>query len=94
MSEAWHAYCDALRAAGDHVLAANEDASEATRAEGLLYLPGPVRGGSGQAIEPPDPARPRFPSGTYWCVVRELGWYNPVLGGSCKCCLPAPVLLR
>ena len=25
MSEAWHAYCDTLRAAGDHLLGSNAD---------------------------------------------------------------------
>ena len=58
--EAWHRYCDALRAAGDHLLAANDGASESTRAEGVRYLLGLVRGGLGQALELADPARPRF----------------------------------
>ena len=58
--DAWHRYCDALRAAGDHLLAANTQASETTRAEGFLYLLGLVRGGLGQALELADPARPRF----------------------------------
>jgi hypothetical protein len=60
MSEAWHAYCDTLRAAGDHLLGSNADATPTTRAEGLRYLLGLVRAGIGQAIELADPARPRF----------------------------------
>ena len=58
--DAWHRYCDALRAAGDHLLATNANASESTRAEGVRYLLGLVRGGLGQALELADPARPRF----------------------------------
>jgi hypothetical protein len=58
--EAWHRYCDALRAAGDHLIAANPDASPETRAEGIRYLLGLVRGGLGQALELADPLRPRF----------------------------------
>ena len=49
--DAWHRYCDALRAAGDHLLATNAQASDTTRAEGFLYLLGLVRGGLGQALE-------------------------------------------
>jgi len=58
--EAWHAYCDALRDAGDHLLACAEDAAPATRAAGVHYLLGLVRAGLGQALELADPARPRF----------------------------------
>lgn len=68
--EAWHRYCDALRAAGDHLLAANAGASDSTRAEGIRYLLGLVRGGIGQALELADPRRPRFfrnpDSGSRW----------------------------
>jgi len=58
--DAWHRYCDALRAAGDLLLASNAEASDSTRAEGIRYLLGLVRGGLGQALELADPARPRF----------------------------------
>ncbi len=58
--EAWHRYCDALRRAGDHLLSANANASESTRAEGVRYLLGLVRGGIGQALELGDPGQPRF----------------------------------
>lgn len=58
--DAWRRYCDALRQAGEHLLAANPGAGPATRAEGMLYLLGLVRGGIGQALELADPRRPRF----------------------------------
>ncbi len=58
--EAWRRYCDALHEAGEHLLRANADATATTRAEGIRYLLGLVRGGIGQALELADPLRPRF----------------------------------
>ena len=58
--EAWRRYCEALREAGEHLLQTNAEASPTTRAEGVRYLLGLVRGGIGQALELADPLRPRF----------------------------------
>jgi hypothetical protein len=58
--DAWHRYCDALKQAGDHLLSANANASDSTRAEGIRYLLGLVKGGIGQALELADPNDPRF----------------------------------
>ena len=58
--DAWREFCHALERAGEHLFAAGAGASETTRAEGVLYLLGLVRGGLGQALELRDPARPRF----------------------------------
>jgi hypothetical protein len=58
--EAWRRYCRALEEAGDHLLAVGAGASEATRAEGIRYLLGLVKGGLGQALELGDPWDPRL----------------------------------
>jgi hypothetical protein len=58
--DAWHRYCDTLKQAGDHLLQANPGATPSTRAEGIRYLLGLVKGGIGQALELADPHQPRF----------------------------------
>jgi hypothetical protein len=58
--QSWRDYCAALQTAGEHLLAANLDASPETHAAGVEYLLGLVRAGLGQALELADPAAPRF----------------------------------
>jgi hypothetical protein len=58
--EAWADFCDALRAAGQHVLADGAPDTPKDRAEGFRYLAGLVTAGLRQAVDLADPDVPRF----------------------------------
>jgi hypothetical protein len=57
---AWEEFCDALKAAGRHVLDEGAPGSPRERAEGFEYLCGLVTAGIRQAIDFADPDVPRF----------------------------------
>jgi hypothetical protein len=57
---AWEEFCDALKAAGRHVLGEDAPDSPRERAEGFRYLTGLVTAGIRQAVDFADPDVPRF----------------------------------
>lgn len=58
--EAWSDFCDALKRAGEQILAPGAPSTPLDRAEGFRYLLGLVDSGIRQAIDLADPDQPRF----------------------------------
>lgn len=59
-TEAWEAFCEALKVEGTRVLQSEQSLDEVTRAEGLRYLSRLVRAGFERYIEFADPIDPAF----------------------------------